>query len=340
MLDPLLATVRYEHPKSKIYLMVSEVSLDLFQCNPYDIECVVYNPRKLSTLFSLRSLRGFDVAYIPAENRLSLLAKVLEATDIIGYEGDLPNYKNYFLTKAIKFPLTPRSLPDLFRGLVDLRGGQEHLDSSLINFSDITSSWSIPQEKNPLAKNIENYVVLHVGASSRLKYWEPEKWFELASYLDSLGYQVVWTAGVSEKNLVTEIDTGNEFINLAGSCTLVEMAALIDGAKLLVSPDTGIAHLSKLLKTPTVTLFGPGSELLCGVGQSWENRPYIGVIKDITCRNQKKLFRRNITWVKRCGRSIGDAGKDIGQCNKADCMIAITTDEVIGACNRLIKEYA
>jgi prenyltransferase beta subunit len=89
-----------------------------------------------------------------------------------------------------------------------------------------------------------------------------------------------------------------------------------------------------------VTLFGPGSELLCGVGQSWQNRPYIGVIKEITCRNQKKLFRREIDWVKRCGRLVGSFGKENGQCDAADCMIAITTEEVISACDRLIKQHA
>lgn len=340
MLDPLLARVRREHSNSQIYLMVSEAGLDLFRCNPYGVRCIVFNPRKLSSLFSLWRLRGFDVAYIPAENRLTLLAKALQAIEIVGYEGDRPNYKNYLLTKIIKFPLAPVSLPDLFQGLACAENSQLSSDATSLSLVDITSPWLIPKNKNPIEKDINNYVVMHVGASSRLKYWQPEKWFELASYFDSLGYQVVWTAGATERELVAEIDPAHRFTNLAGTCTLLEMAALIADASLLVSPDTGIAHLGKLLRIPTVTLFGPGSELLCGVGRSWQNRPYVGVIKDIACRNQQKLFRRDIGWVRRCGRSVGDAGKDNGQCNLGDCMIAITTNEVISACHYLIKEHA
>lgn len=340
MLDPLLARVKREYSKSQIYLMVSEASLDLFQCNPYGIQCIVYNPRKLSSLFKLWRLRGFDIAYIPAENRLSLLAKALQTTQIIGYEGDHPNYKNHFLTTAIKFPSMPQALPDLFQGLVKVNKNQLPEDSLSSDLKDITTSWHIPKDKNPLKNNTQKYVVMHVGASSRLKYWQPTKWFKLASYFDSLGYQVVWTAGFGEKKLVKEIDPSDQFINMAGCCTLLEMTALIADATLLISPDTGIAHLGKLLRIPTVTLFGPGSEFLCGVGQSWQNRPYIGVVKEIPCRNQKKLFRREINWVQRCGRLAGTSGKETGQCDAADCMIAITTEEVISACDRLIKQHA
>lgn len=339
MLDPLFARVKRQHAKSQIYLMVSEASLDLFRCNPYGIHCVVYNPRKLSSLFLLWHLRGFDVAYIPAENRLSLLARALQATQIIGYEGDRPSYKNHFLTTNIRFPSKPVSLPDLFQSLVNDEMGCVN-DSDQLDLADITLSWHVPKDKNPLKKNLRNYVVIHVGASSRLKYWEPKKWFDLAYHFSTLGYQVVWTAGASEKELVKEIDPNLQFINMAGACSLLEMAALIVEASLLVSPDTGIAHLGKLLRTPTVTLFGPGSELLCGVGRSWENRPYVGIIKEIPCRNQKKLFRREINWVQRCGRSVGTSGKEVGQCDIADCMIAITTKEVISACDRLIKQHA
>lgn len=340
MLDSMLARVRREHPQSQIYLMVSEAGLDLFRCNPYDIQCVVYNPRKLTSLFALWRLRGFDVAYIPAENRLSMLAKALQARQVIGYEGDRPNYKNYFLTTAARYPSRPAALPDIFQGLVQVKNGDSSGPPKSMSLSDITSTWIIPKDKNPLQKSFEKYVVIHVGASSRLKYWEPSKWMELANHFDSLGYQVVWTAGKDEKRLVTEIDLNHQFINLAGTCTLLEMAALIAGGSLLLSPDTGIAHLGKLLRVPTVTLFGPGSELLCGVGHSWQNRPYIGVIKEISCRNQQKLFRREINWVKRCGRSVGSLGKEMGQCDEAACMMAITTKEVISACDRLIKQYA
>jgi ADP-heptose:LPS heptosyltransferase len=46
-------------------------------------------------------------------------------------------------------------------------------------------------------------------------------------------------------------------LNLAGLTTLGGLAAIIARADLLISNDTGPAHLADALKTPSVTIFGP-----------------------------------------------------------------------------------
>ena len=74
---------------------------------------------------------------------------------------------------------------------------------------------------------------------------------------------------------------------------------------LLVAPDTGIAHLGRIVGVPTVALFGPGSALICGAGEFWRDAPYRAVTVDpFPCRDQRVLFKRDIAWVRRCGRSV------------------------------------
>ena len=56
---------------------------------------------------------------------------------------------------------------------------------------------------------------------------------------------------------------------------------------------------------PTVALFGPGSSLICGAGDFWRDAPYRAVTVDpFPCRDQRVLFKRDIEWVRRCGRSV------------------------------------
>ena len=50
------------------------------------------------------------------------------------------------------------------------------------------------------------YCVIHVGASSRLKIWNPERWFAVAEELAQRGLQVVWSAGRGEEREVAAID--------------------------------------------------------------------------------------------------------------------------------------
>ena len=94
---------------------------------------------------------------------------------------------------------------------------------------------------------------------------------------------------------------------------------------LLVAPDTGVAHLGRIVGVPTVTLFGPGSAVLCGAGDFWCDAPYRAVtIEPFACRDQRVLFKREIPWVRRCGRSVA-------ACPRHLCMPAIGVDAVQNA---------
>ena len=109
------------------------------------------------------------------------------------------------------------------------------------------------------------------------------------------------------------------------------MWALIQDSKLLISVDTGIAHLAKLTGTPILTLFGPGSPVSHGEGLFWERSPHRYVTKNnFICRDQAILFRRKVSWLKRCGRSLSEC-KTPGA-----CMHAITTEQVIFNAKKLI----
>ena len=50
------------------------------------------------------------------------------------------------------------------------------------------------------------YAVLHVGASSPLKQWEPARWRALAAWLEARGLAVVWSAGPGEAAVIDAVD--------------------------------------------------------------------------------------------------------------------------------------
>ena len=66
------------------------------------------------------------------------------------------------------------------------------------------------------AKISLDHCVIHVGASSKLKLWNPERWFLVAEELARRGLQVVWSAGRGEESEVAAIDPGRRFSSCAG----------------------------------------------------------------------------------------------------------------------------
>ena len=104
----------------------------------------------------------------------------------------------------------------------------------------------------------------------------------------------------------TPCDPHRRFASFAGSLDLAQLWRLLAHARLLVAPDTGVAHLARVVGVPTVALFGPGSAVITGAGEFWRNAPYRAVTVDpFPCRDQSILFRREIEWVRRCARHAG-----------------------------------
>jgi ADP-heptose:LPS heptosyltransferase len=163
--------------------------------------------------------------------------------------------------------------------------------------------------------------VLHVGASSVLKLWPPERWRSLAAVLEAKGLTVVWSTGPGEGAIVDAIDPAGARTRIAGTLPLSAMWHVVRNAKLLVCPDTGIAHLGRIVGVPTVTLFGPGSHLICGPGRFFANMPGRAVTVDpFPCRDQTIQFFREVAWARRCERLYGEGAL---RCARARCMEAI-----------------
>jgi ADP-heptose:LPS heptosyltransferase len=102
--------------------------------------------------------------------------------------------------------------------------------------------------------------VVHVGAGYGAKEWPTERFAAVAAALRSAGHRVVVTGSAAQRAralAVAELGGLSPAAVLAGGTGLRELAALIAAAALLVSGDTGVAHLASAYRTPSVVLFGP-----------------------------------------------------------------------------------
>ena len=102
------------------------------------------------------------------------------------------------------------------------------------------------------------------------KRWPPKHFGELGRRLQADGFDVVLIGARGD----TEACTGVERIafgcaNLCGATSLGQLAALVQGAALVVANDSGPMHLAAALSRPVVAIFGPTDPLWVGpYGQS------------------------------------------------------------------------
>ena len=103
-------------------------------------------------------------------------------------------------------------------------------------------------------------VVVHPGAAYESRRWPAGRFAEVARALRAAGHRVVITGVATEVELahgVVERAALPARSLLAGRTDVVELAALVADARLVVCGDTGPAHLASAFGTPSVVLFGP-----------------------------------------------------------------------------------
>ncbi len=351
MVTALLAKLRERHPGAAIVMTAPVAVAPLYAGRPYGVDVVALDPRDAASAQSLFDAPRFDVAYLPADNRWSWLARALRIRWIVGIAGDRPAHKNWPVDEQVPYSAVPTAFCDTAAELV---AGPPPAPFR-------PAQWPAPPCAEPPAV-AGRYAVLHVGAGSPLKQWQPARWRALAAWLEARGLAVVWSAGPGEAALVDAVDgvdgvdgpgdpignrsgsgggvaggsgygnaprTGPTRVRFAGTLSLPALWHLLARAALLVVPDTGVAHLGRIVGVPTVTLYGPGSAAICGPGAFFARARCRAVTVDpFPCRDQTVQFFREVPWARRCERLPGAPPE---RCARALCMEAIGVAAVTGA---------
>ncbi|GIZ53763.1 lipopolysaccharide heptosyltransferase II [Noviherbaspirillum aridicola] len=101
------------------------------------------------------------------------------------------------------------------------------------------------------------WIAIHPGATAASRRYPPELFRQVAAaLLAQQDCQLVFTGGGDEAPLVEQIRSGlPRTHSLAGMLQLGELAALLAEAPLLISNNTGPAHMAAALGTPLVDLY-------------------------------------------------------------------------------------
>ena len=99
------------------------------------------------------------------------------------------------------------------------------------------------------------YALVHPGARSAHP-WPEARFAEVADALAAEGVRVVVTGTAGEADVTARVAelAAAPVLDLAGRTSLGVLAALVSGARVLVSNDTGVSHLAAALRAPSVVV--------------------------------------------------------------------------------------
>ncbi|SDL83437.1 ADP-heptose:LPS heptosyltransferase [Arthrobacter sp. ov407] len=112
----------------------------------------------------------------------------------------------------------------------------------------------------PVRTQWPDATAVHAGAAFASRLWPESRFAEVAERLAQSGHRVVVTGSAAERAralaVAAQAGLPTEAV-LAGRLSLGEFIALMADARLVVSGDTGAAHLAAAYRRPSVVLFGP-----------------------------------------------------------------------------------
>jgi ADP-heptose:LPS heptosyltransferase len=103
-------------------------------------------------------------------------------------------------------------------------------------------------------------VVVHVGAFYGSRQWPVDRFAQVVRKLTTDGERVILTGSAAERPRAletAELSGLPESAVAAGVLGLGEFAALVASARLVITADTGAAHLASAYARPSVVIFGP-----------------------------------------------------------------------------------
>jgi ADP-heptose:LPS heptosyltransferase len=119
----------------------------------------------------------------------------------------------------------------------------------------------------PPERAASDVTIVHPGAKSGTRRWPPDRYAQVARALADAGHRVVVTGSAGERDRAVRVAHAAGLpasAALAGRTGLGELCALVASARLVVSGDTGIAHLATGYRRPSVVLCGPVPPSLWG----------------------------------------------------------------------------
>lgn len=293
----MVQRIQASTPDIAITWIIGNVEYQLVHDLP-GVEFIVFDKKQgrqaIKTLREQLNGRRFDTLFLmQVALRANLVSLNINAKQRVGFDWARSKELHWLFANTRIASQRHAHVLDGFMGFADAIGVPAAAAPSWqIPIPDEAQTWYAQHQAFE-----QPFVVINPAASKAERAWLPVRYAEVADYLQSKGYRVVLTGGPGalDSTLADAIQQAvtAPCIDMVGKTTLKQMLALLQGAQLVISPDSGPAHMATTVSTPVIGLYahsnprrtGPYNNLNEVVsvyddaiqaqqGKSWESLPW------------------------------------------------------------------
>jgi len=279
---PLLAEIKKQRPGLKLDIIANSNFTGLIKGAKF-LDAVYSFDKRNSLLESLQFARKIREKNYPVSLNIhgSWRSSLLQFLSCRDYRAGYSRFgQKFFLDYSRKWQPGDRHMADYYLEWIDF------LDLEIPDHPELPEVEIPVQALEKLADKLKNagfwienrsqpgrYVVLNSGGSWESKRWPSDNFVRLVRlFLENTSYNIVLSGSSADRARNERIRAGiraklrnkesNRVWNAAARTTIPELLALVSRAELVVSGDTGPAHVAALAGTRVISLFGPSDEIM------------------------------------------------------------------------------
>jgi heptosyltransferase I len=257
---PLLRTLQAAWPKTRFTWVIGKLEAKLMSLIP-DVELITVDKGAgLSAYGRLREEMqrrgGFDLLlHLQLSFRASAAAALIPAPIKLGFDKARARELQWLFTNRRVAPRQREHVLDSFLGFADAFG-----------ITHRRVRWDIPLPADArkyaaeLVPDAQPTLVISACSSHRARNWMPERYAAVAEHaVRAHGMRVILCGGPNqfERDMAQAIAkrASVPLVDQVGRDTLPQLLALLARATVLVTPDSGPAHMATMVDTPVIGLY-------------------------------------------------------------------------------------
>jgi len=256
-----ILNLKLNYPNSHITLFTKEQFRPVAECFEGVDEIMALphssNYKDFIRILNLLDKNNFDIVVDLHGNIRSLVArKIISSSETVSYPKR--RLERYELVKNKQIPKQYPHTIDLYNDCITQLGGTPFVNRPQMIIPELDDTRNKINQAMPAVSAMPALLVAP-GAAHENKQWPSERFTEVAIKLyEESGSSIFWATSSSNK-----VDTSprgkipdDHFFEIK-DYPLDKLASIISQCRLTIANDSGIAHLSSAVGTPTISIFGP-----------------------------------------------------------------------------------